>query len=337
MQILPILLLLLARGGNTFYVGSQEGPLLVEMWRSFDLPKLCHHSQDERAGENIAGFGDRESCVWPDPRTDCDDKHEQCSQWAGEGECEANPRYMLIHCGKSCRSCFLRSRKFRCERNETLHHAAILEAGEINAMFTRATESIEWQHLRPKVINKDPWLISFENFMTSTEVDLFLSTLQSNWERSVDTGKLDETGNFEAIKSNARTSSSMWCTDKCWQREVTKLVAERISAITGIPVENGEYPQILRYVERQEYVTHHDYIPEHLKLPIGPRLYTFFVYLSDVEQGGETYFPHITKNGVKVKPKKGKAVLWPSVLDSNAFQIDRRTRHAALPVIKVME
>jgi prolyl 4-hydroxylase len=67
------------------------------------------------------------------------------------------------------------------------------------------------------------------------------------------------------------------------------------------------------------------------KLACGPRILTFYLYLSDVEEGGETAFPSL---GIKVKPKKGKAVLWPSTLNDNLEEMDRRTMHEAMPVIK---
>ena len=50
-----------------------------------------------------------------------------------------------------------------------------------------------------------------------------------------------------------------------------------------------------------------------------------------VEEGGETWF---NKLDLKVKPEKGSAILWPSVLNEDPFKIDQRTTHAALPVIK---
>lgn len=63
----------------------------------------------------------------------------------------------------------------------------------------------------------------------------------------------------------------------------------------------------------------------------GPRILTFFLYLSDVEEGGETGFPNLNIN---VKPRKGSALLWPSVLDSNLFEQDVRTHHEAKEVRK---
>jgi hypothetical protein len=61
----------------------------------------------------------------------------------------------------------------------------------------------------------------------------------------------------------------------------------------------------------------------------GPRILTFFLYLSDVEAGGGTEFPQL---GHTITPKVGRAVLWPSVYDSDPNEIDPRTNHAALPV-----
>ena len=63
----------------------------------------------------------------------------------------------------------------------------------------------------------------------------------------------------------------------------------------------------------------------------GPRVYTFFLYLSDVEEGGETNFPRM---GLKVPPAKGKALLWPSVLDEDLTRQETKTFHEALPVVK---
>lgn len=48
------------------------------------------------------------------------------------------------------------------------------------------------------------------------------------------------------------------------------------------------------------------------KLSCGPRILTFFLYLSDVEEGGETVFPSLN---ISVSPKRGRALLWPSTMD----------------------
>jgi prolyl 4-hydroxylase len=53
--------------------------------------------------------------------------------------------------------------------------------------------------------------------------------------------------------------------------------------------------------------------------------------LNDVEEGGGTKFNYLD---ITVQPKKGSAVLWPSVLDESPEDKDGRTDHEALPVVK---
>ena len=60
------------------------------------------------------------------------------------------------------------------------------------------------------------------------------------------------------------------------------------------------------------------------------RLLTVFLYLNEVEEGGGTEFPEYN---ITVYPKKGRALIWPSVLDENPDEEDPRTVHQALPVL----
>jgi len=54
-----------------------------------------------------------------------------------------------------------------------------------------------------------------------------------------------------------------------------------------------------------------------------------FLYLNDVEAGGGTHFSKLNQT---VQPKRGRAVIWPSVLDATPNEKDPRTDHEALPV-----
>jgi prolyl 4-hydroxylase len=51
--------------------------------------------------------------------------------------------------------------------------------------------------------------------------------------------------------------------------------------------------------------------------------------LNDVEAGGGTNFPDLD---LTVMPKKGRLLLWPSVIDSDPSKKDFTTRHQALNV-----
>ena len=56
---------------------------------------------------------------------------------------------------------------------------------------------------------------------------------------------------------------------------------------------------------------------------------TFFLYLSDVEGGGGTNFPELD---ITIEPKRGRALIWPSVYNNDPMMQDPRMIHEALEV-----
>ena len=89
--------------------------------------------------------------------------------------------------------------------------------------------------------------------------------------------------------------------------------------------------QVLKYDAGQFYKTHHDQNSP-MTSAWGPRMYTFLMYLNDAapgDAGGETHFPRLN---ISVRPKRGRALLWPSVLDSDPNERDDRTEHEAVVV-----
>ena len=79
--------------------------------------------------------------------------------------------------------------------------------------------------------------------------------------------------------------------------------AFRLLRLGGYKEEMADGIQILRYELGQAYVAHHDFFPpqqstDHNWDPYrggSNRLATIFLYLSDVEYGGQTVFPQIDK------------------------------------------
>ena len=101
--------------------------------------------------------------------------------------------------------------------------------------------------------------------------------------------------------------------------------------MTGIPQNNYESFQILQYREGEYYKHHHDSSSGNENKVIGHRILTFFLYLNDVEEGGETHFTNL---GISVTPKKGRALIWPSVLNEDPDSSDPRMYHEAREVVK---
>lgn len=261
---------------------------------------------------------------------ECLDRHGSCSNWASQGECDINPGWMIINCPSSCQACHLRDPKIRCNReNLNMSTTPAYKPGDMEAMFGSIMDRFGSQY-DITVHSTSPWVVTFENFLTNAEADALIAT-QKKWERSTDSGKMNEFGEVGRVLSTGRTSSNSWCDRSCMANTKVSNLLSKIEDVIGIGRENYESFQVLRYEIGQKYNAHHDYGVEDVGKACGPRILTFFLYLSDVEEGGETAFPLLD---IAVKPKKGRALLWPSTLDANPERIDARTRHEARPVVK---
>ena len=98
-----------------------------------------------------------------------------------------------------------------------------------------------------------------------------------------------------------------------------------VMQVSHIPEENGEGMQVLHYVNGQKYEAHHDYFHDTVnpqKSNGGQRVATMLMYLTTVEEGGETVFPNsaekvvgeqwseCARRGLAVKTQKGDALLF---------------------------
>jgi len=285
----------------------------------------------ERPQQRKGLFGDETydiNNIDVDNDRDCNNRHRSCEHWAARGDCKTNPKHMEKTCPKSCSTCrYLRS-EWRCRIDPTM--PAYVLPGDVDRMFANIIANFTFY--KPIVLHEDPWVVVLDEFLTKEEVTDFIAVGAKRFRRSIDAGKMDANGIFESLKTDVRTSENSWCSSReCYLSDVVQRINQRITAVTGVPQENFEYHQVLRYQPGQYYRFHHDFILDHNSLPIGPRVYTFFMYLSDVEKGGETSFPLLD---IKVRPKAGRAVIWPSVLSETPFVKDSRTSHEALPVIE---
>jgi hypothetical protein len=104
----------------------------------------------------------------------------------------------------------------------------------------------------------------------------------------------------------------------------------RIAAATGVPLEGLEPTKVLHYAAGEQYARHVDYLePSSLQASEreGQRIVSFFVYLNDEYEGGETDFPDI---GIRHRGRKGEALYFSNIAESGAP--DPRTAHAGLRV-----
>mmetsp|Transcript_9530 Transcript_9530/g.18323 ORF Transcript_9530/g.18323 Transcript_9530/m.18323 type:complete len:552 (-) Transcript_9530:1754-3409(-) len=282
-------------------------------------------------------------------KVSCLNRQELCTFWAVIGECEKNKAYMATNCAPACHTCHMIDMKTRCPPSPEGTPAA-LEPDDLDKMFRRIistapgnqTNTSTNPDIPPYTVhvhsspddNGGPWVVTFENFITKEEAkELIWHGHEEGYKRSEDVGGLKFDGSVDSKNSTGRTSENAWCSSHkgCRQKQVPTRIHDRISAVTGIPADNSEDLQLLKYEVGQFYRTHHDYIDHQKDRNCGPRILTFFLYLSDVEEGGGTDFPDL---GITVQPKLGRAVLWPSVRNESPLRVDKRMRHQALPVIQ---
>ncbi|OEL38067.1 putative prolyl 4-hydroxylase 3 [Dichanthelium oligosanthes] len=178
--------------------------------------------------------------------------------------------------------------------------------------------------------------------LSKEECDHLISLAKPHMKRSVVVDS--QTG--ETNESSARTSSGMFLRRE--QDKIIRTIEKRIADYTSIPLEHGEGLQVLHYEVGQKFNPHYDYSENGCNTKNGgPRQATLLMYLSDVEEGGETVFPSaiaksssssrfsvkpFAKRGMSVKPKMGDALLFWSMKPDGS--LDLKSLHGASPVIK---
>jgi hypothetical protein len=255
----------------------------------------------------------------------CEDKFPDCGDHIED--CNNTPGYMVLNCPRTCNTCHLRDFKQRCSPEFlNISTEPVLRPGESEILFQRIAATFP----DSKILSREPWLIEFDDFLSASVVDQLLSYV-TGWEQSTESEGVDVTGEGAYIRTSRRTSSTFWCQAGCEDGEASVYVRARIAEILGIDERYFEPIQMLKYERGQGFVTHNDYAYQELELACGPRVLTFFLYLSDVEEGGETLFPELQ---ISITPKLGKAVLWSNTLSSNPAANDTRMVHEACPVKK---
>lgn len=166
---------------------------------------------------------------------------------------------------------------------------------------------------------EEPLIVVLGSVLDNEECDALIQLSKDRLERS----KIGSTRDVSEI----RTSSGAFLTDI--KHDVVTRVEKRIADIVGVPVEHGEGLHILNYKPGQEYKEHFDYFASTSKAASNNRIATVVLYLNDVEEGGETYFP---KLNLSVVPKKGMAVYFEYFYNDQA--LNELTLHGGAPVVR---
>ncbi|GAB2282885.1 hypothetical protein Dimus_017419 [Dionaea muscipula] len=194
-----------------------------------------------------------------------------------------------------------------------------------------------------EVLSWEPRAFVYHNFLSKEECEYLIELAKPHMHKS--TVVDSETG--KSTDSRVRTSSGTFLARG--RDKTIRKIEKRIADFTFIPVEHGEGLQILHYEVGQKYEPHYDYFLDEFNTKNGgQRIATVLMYLSDVEEGGETVFPaakgntsavpywnelsECGKGGLSVKPKMGDALLfWSMNPDAS---LDPSSLHGGCPVIQ---
>ncbi|SEO80475.1 2OG-Fe(II) oxygenase [Paenibacillus sp. OV219] len=162
----------------------------------------------------------------------------------------------------------------------------------------------------------EPLIMILENVLSHEECDVLIALAENRLQRA----KIGKSH----VQSDIRTSSSMFFEEN--ENECIHKVETRVSELMNIPVSHAEPLQILHYKSGEEYHPHFDYFTS--GNVVNNRISTMVMYLNDVEEGGETYFPSLR---FAVTPKKGSAVYFEYFY--NDHHLNELTLHAGNPVV----
>lgn len=193
-----------------------------------------------------------------------------------------------------------------------------------------------------QVLSWYPRALYFPNFASAEQCETIIDLAKPSLKPS--TLALRE-GETEENTKGIRTSSGMFLSASQDKSGTLDVIEEKISRATMLPRTHGEAFNVLRYEIGQKYNSHYDaFHPDEYGPQTSQRVASFLLYLTDVEEGGETMFPYESGTnldgkhdyrdcmGLRVKPRRGDGLLFYSLFPNGT--IDPLSIHGSCAVIK---
>ncbi|ELU02240.1 hypothetical protein CAPTEDRAFT_227850 [Capitella teleta] len=186
---------------------------------------------------------------------------------------------------------------------------------------------------KTELLHANPEIYLFHDFISDSEIQRLKDMAEPQFQSSA---VLDDTGG-ESFFDVSRLSSTAFVNDS---NDLVASLNRRVSKLTGLQTEvldsfsESESLQVLRYGPGGLYTPHYDTLGSEADLPpyiqhTGDRIATFILYLDIATAGGATVFPLLP---MSIPIQKGAAAFWFNLHPDGS--LDRRTLHAACPVIR---
>lgn len=144
------------------------------------------------------------------------------------------------------------------------------------------------QNPRVRYVSESPVLLEIDGFLSHAEADYAISIMQNT--------PLKKKGRLDPAVGLFSTHDPL-----------ELVLRKRIEEFVGVPTTNIEPMSVLKYTKGERHKLHIDHHKPYSEQACGVRLGSVLIYLNDVVEGGETYFPQL---GVEVKPVRGRALIY---------------------------
>ena len=206
----------------------------------------------------------------------CSDQHASCRRWAAAGNCARLQSFMHEECAAACDRC-------KAVAPETEPCAPVRDAvgpGAIARTFGRAAAL---EHLKPRVLSEDPFVLVFDDFATAAEAAEVTSLAE-------DVG-FEPSGSSCGYRAGGCNSASMSCLPvqggDCWAHAAMRYATQasnpgtvdrtpagllltslslaldsrletRMLEVLQLPSDNCEPLRFFRYGQGEYFARHHD-------------------------------------------------------------------------------
>ncbi|EDV41034.2 uncharacterized protein Dana_GF10815 [Drosophila ananassae] len=195
----------------------------------------------------------------------------------------------------------------------------------LKCQYLKASPFLKLAPIKMEKVFLDPPMSIYHDLINEKEISLLKNLSTPYLKRSELYSEYH--GVFEDF-SNLRTCKTMRLDDT--NHPLLEKLNNRIVDATGLSVKDSEKLQISNYGIGGHLYEHQDFTTT-TKIDFwnsGNRVITALFYLSDVEQGGDTVFPHLN---LKVPAQKGSLMVWYNLLSNGTT--DSRVLHASCPVL----
>lgn len=187
----------------------------------------------------------------------------------------------------------------------------------------------------------EPRTFLLKGFLNDEECDHLISLARPKLRKST----VVDSQSGKSVPSEVRTSKGMFLS--YGQDEIVAKIEKRVAQVTMIPISHQEGMQILKYENGEKYEPHFDFFQDQVNQRPevgGQRIVTVLMYLTTVEEGGETVFPNAkdkvegpgwsdcAKKGLAVKTQRGDAVMFYGLKPDGSQ--DKSSLHGSCPTVR---